>query len=100
MIAPDGLEIPQITFDPFSRQWIYLLMMGSYGLLRSAEGWIGDKIEFTGLMTMIGVNCEWRMRWTREGTEAFSFVNEERNDAGGWDYIDEWRFRRKAEVQG
>jgi hypothetical protein len=25
MVAPDGEEIPQITFDPLSRQWIYLL---------------------------------------------------------------------------
>ena len=47
-------------------------------------------------MTMIGINCEWRMRWTRDGEDAFSFVNEERDDAGHWDYIDEWRFNRKA----
>jgi len=95
MVAPDGTEIPQITFDAFSRQWIYLLMAGSYGILRSAMGWNGNQIEFTGLMTMIGINCEWRMRWTREGDDAFSFVNEERNDAGDWDYIDEWSFKRK-----
>jgi hypothetical protein len=47
-------------------------------------------------MTMIGINCEWGMRWTRDGEDAFSFVNEERNDAGHWAYIDEWRFSRKA----
>jgi hypothetical protein len=96
MVAPDGTETPEINFDPFSRQWIFLLMTGSYGVLRSAAGWNGDKIEFTGLMTMIGIDCEWRMSWTREGADAFSFVNEERNDAGAWDYIDEWRFKRKA----
>jgi hypothetical protein len=96
MVAPDGTETPQITFDPFSKQWIFLLMTGSYGILRSAAGWTGDKIEFSGLMTMIGFDCEWRMTWTREGADAFSFVNEERNDAGDWDYIDEWRFRRKV----
>jgi hypothetical protein len=26
LVAPDGRELPQITFDPFSRQWIYILM--------------------------------------------------------------------------
>lgn len=96
MVAPDGNEIPQITFDPFSRQWIYLLMTGSYGMLRSVAGWSGNEIEFLGLMTMIGIDCEWRMRWTRRGTEAFSFVNEERDDSASWKYIDEWRFERKA----
>ena len=100
MQAPDGAEIPQITFDPFSRQWVYLLMMGSYGMLRSPEGWFGDKIEFTGSMTMIGVNCLWRMRWTREGEEAFSFINEECTETGEWAYIDEWRFKRPAVPQG
>jgi hypothetical protein len=96
MLAHDGTETPHITFDPFSKQWIYLLMTGSYGMLHSAAGWDGNTIEFTGLMTMIGINCEWRMRWTRDGEDAFSFVNEERNDAGHWDYIDKWRFNRKV----
>lgn len=35
MVAPDGRELQQITFDPFSRQWIYVLMNGAYGMLRS-----------------------------------------------------------------
>jgi len=100
MVAPGGTETPQITFDPFRKQWIYLLMTGSYGILRSAAGWGGDRIEFTGLMTMIGINCEWRMTWTREGADVFSFVNQERNHAGDWDYVDEWRFRRKTSTQG
>src|SRR5258708_6274987 len=33
-VAPDGRETPHITFDPFSRQWIYVLIRGSYGILR------------------------------------------------------------------
>ncbi len=94
MVAPDGEEIPHIAFDPFSKQWIYLLMRGSYGLLRSSQGWAGDRIVFSGLMTMIGVNCDWRMTWAREGTGQFSFVNEERDQDGSWTYIDQWRFRR------
>ena len=96
MVMPDGEEIPQITFDPFSRQWIYLLTKGSYGMLRSAEGWKGDSIAFSGLMTMIGINAEWRMTWSRQGQDGFSFVNEERAPDGSWVYIDEWRFQRKS----
>src|ERR1700682_16566 len=34
LVAPDGKEIPHITFDPFSKQWIYVLTLGSYGILR------------------------------------------------------------------
>ena len=103
-IAPNGREIPLITFDPFSHQWIYTLTNGAYCTLRSSEGWTrphtaaGDQIVFTGLMTMIGINRDWRMTWTRKGTDEFGFVNEERLYAiSSWDYIDEWRFRRKAE---
>ena len=96
MVAPDGREMQLITFDPFSRQWIYVLMNGAYGLLRSPEGWIGNQIVFTGQMTMIGFNCEWRMRWTKESADRFSFINEERSTDGSWAYIDEWRFRRKS----
>lgn len=95
-LAADGREIPQITFDPFSRQWIYLLARGSYGLLRSAEGWVGNSIAFTGHMTMIGIDLEWRMRWTKLNDDAFGFVNEEQNPDGSWAHIDEWTFRRKS----
>jgi hypothetical protein len=95
IIAPDGTEIQNITFDPFSKQWIYVLLRGSYGILRSSDGWTGDHIVFSGLMTMIGINCDWRMTWTKESADEFSFVNEERNDDGSWAYIDEWRFKRK-----
>jgi hypothetical protein len=47
-------------------------------------------------MTMIGVNCEWRMTWGREERGQFSFINEERNEDGSWAYIDEWHFKRKS----
>jgi len=95
IVAPDGTQIPLITFDPFSRQWIYVLMRGAFGMLRSTEGWTGDEIVFTGLMTMLGPTREWRMRWKREGAGRFSFMNEEKLD-GAWNYIDEWRFRRRT----
>jgi hypothetical protein len=96
IVAADGREIRQITFDPFSRQWIYVLTEGSYGILRSSEGWVGNQIVFAGLMTMIGINCEWRMTWAKRGDDRFSFVNEERSQDGSWLYIDEWRFTRKG----
>jgi hypothetical protein len=96
MVAAEGREIQQITFDPFSRQWMYVLMNGAYGILRSREGWKGNKIAFTGTMTMLGIECEWRMQWTKESEDRFSFVNEERCADGSWDYIDEWHFKRKG----
>jgi hypothetical protein len=94
-VAPDGKETRQITFDPFSRQWIYVLTQGSYGMLRSPQGWEGDRIVFSGLMTMIGIECEWRMTWIKESENAFGFINEELGSSGSWEYIDEWRFTRK-----
>ena len=94
IVAPDGREIQQITFDPFSKQWIYVLLQGSYGILRS-QGWTGDQIVFSGLMTMIGLNREWCMTWTKASADRFSFINEEQNADGSWSYIDEWRFNRK-----
>ena len=47
-------------------------------------------------MTMIGINREWRMMWTRENDARFSFTNEERNGNDSWAYIDEWHFTRKG----
>ena len=96
IVAPNGRETPSITFDPFSKQWLYLLMQGAYGLLRSPEGWRDGQIAFTGLMTMLGINCEWRITWSREGADRFSFVNEERTEDGTWAFIDEWKFVRKS----
>ena len=95
MVAPDGQETPNVTFDPFSKQWIYLLIKGSYGLLRSGR-WEGDSLAFTGMMTMIGVNTEWRITLTRNSDDHFSFVNEEQAEDGSWVYIDQWRFTRKS----
>jgi hypothetical protein len=93
-VAKDGTMQRAITFDPFSGQWIYVLLRGSFGMLRSKEGWLASEIAFTGLMTMVGVECEWRMTWTRMGDDRFRFVNEERGADGSWAYIDEWRFAR------
>ena len=95
LVAANEKETPYMTFDPYSKQWIYVLIQGSYGILRSTRGWVGEQIVFSGLMTMIGINCEWRMTWTREGTDQFSFINEEQNEDGSWAYIDQWRFVRK-----
>ena len=95
LVTSDGQQVRNITFDPFSKQWIYVLTQGSYGILRSPDGWIGDKIVFSGLMTMIGINCEWRMTWTKSSDDEFGFTNEERDPNGSWAYIDEWRFKRK-----
>jgi hypothetical protein len=95
-VRPDGREIPHITFDPFSKQWIYLLFNGAYGILRSSEGWVGDRVVFTGLMTMIGINCQWRLTLIRRGPHDFSLTNEEVADDGSWIYIDKWHFRRKG----
>ena len=96
MVSPEGEETPCITFDPFSKQWIYMLFKGSYGILRSRDGWEDDRIVFTGLMTMIGITLEWRMTWMKEGEDQFSFVNEEQCEDGSWLFIDQWQFNRKA----
>ena len=93
---PDGRQEQQITFDPFSKQWIFVLTRGSYGILRSPDGWTDNQIIFTGPLTMIGVDCEWRMSWTKTSEDEFQFVNEEKNEEGGWTYIDEWRFIRTS----
>lgn len=33
-IGSDGRETPNVTFDPFRRQWTYMLLRGPYGMLR------------------------------------------------------------------
>jgi hypothetical protein len=95
MLGRDGRQTPLLTFDAWSRRWMYMLTTGSYGILR-ATGWEGGRIVFTGAMTMIGVDREWRMTWTRDGNDAFGFVNEEQLTDGSWSYIDEWRYQRKS----
>ena len=95
IVSAGGGHHRNITFDPFSKRWIYVLTRGSYGVLRSPEGWAGGRIVFSGLLTMIGIDCEWRMTWTKTGRDEFGFVNEEQTPDGSWAYVDEWRFRRK-----
>jgi hypothetical protein len=95
MVGRDGRQTPLLTFDSWSRRWIYMLTSGSYGILRS-PGWESGRIVFTGAMTMIGIDCQWRMTWTRSGADAFGFVNEEQLADGSWSYIDEWRYLRKS----
>ena len=94
-LGPDGKETPQITYDFFGRQWIYVLTRGGYGILRSREGWEGNRIVFTGRMLMLGIDCEWRMTWVKASDDRFHFVNQELLSDGTWAYIDEWHFTRK-----
>ena len=93
-VADGGARTRWITFDPLSGQWFYVLTGTSFGLLRSSGGWTDAGISFSGPMTMIGLDREWRMTWTTTGDDAFKFVNEERVSNGDWIYIDEWRFSR------
>lgn len=44
---------------------------------------------------MLGITCKWRMRWTRESNDHFSFINEEHDVDGSWIYVDGWHFTRK-----
>ena len=88
----NGVEIPHITYDPFSRQWMYVLAEAAYGILRS-KGWEGDRISFTGLMTMLGVERELRNTITRVSDDEYHALNEERH-GDDWIYVDQWRFRR------
>jgi hypothetical protein len=94
LLAPDGQETPHLTFDPFSKRWIYLLIKGSYGILRASE-WEGNRLAFTGLITMIGIDTEWRLTLVKDSPDRYLLVNEERAEDGSWAYIDEWRFTRK-----
>src|SRR5262249_18490006 len=47
---PHGKAVPLLTFDAWSRQWIYVLTNGAFGILRSV-GWEDDQLVFTGTMT-------------------------------------------------
>ncbi len=91
-----GTQVPHITFDPLSGMWIYALLRGAYGVLRSAEGWKDNRIVFSGSMTMVGSTCEWRMTMTQLGEDRFLLVNEEAVANDTFAYIDEWRFMREA----
>jgi hypothetical protein len=95
LVGKDGRERRFITYDPFSKQWMYLLAEGAYGFLRSS-GWNGNELVFEGEMTMIGVNCVLRQTWTKKSNEEFSFVNEEKLPDGTWGYVDEWELKRKV----
>jgi len=94
LVDRNGLERRHITFDPFSGQWIYVLLEGAYGIMRS-PGWDGNHIAFEGLVTMIGVECVMRQAWTKASDDEFRFVNEEKLPDGTWGYVDEWICTRK-----
>jgi len=94
LVGKDGRERKYLTFDAFSKQWIYVLLEGAYGILRSS-GWNGDMFALEGEMTMIGVNCVLRQTWKKKSNDEFSFVNEERLADGTWGYVDEWEMKRK-----
>ena len=95
LVEPDGKEIRHITYDPFSRQWIYILTRGAYGILCSPTGWEGDRMVFSGRMIMLGIDCQWRMTWMKTSDDTFAFVNQELLENGTWGYVDEWHFTRK-----
>jgi hypothetical protein len=71
-----------------------VLTRGSYGILRS-EGWQGNELIFAGQMAIIGIHCEWQIRWNRISADEFRFVNEERGADNSWVHIDEWRFEQR-----
>jgi hypothetical protein len=94
LVGKDGRERKYLTFDPFSKQWIYVLLEGAYGILRS-PGWNAEELVFEGSMTMIGVNCYLRQTWKKKSNDEFIFVNEEKLADGNWVHVDEWEMKRK-----
>ena len=71
-----------------------MLARGGYGL-GSREGWEGNRLVFARRMTMLGVDCDWRMTWTRTNHDRFQFVNQELLPGRTWAYFDESHFTRK-----
>jgi len=90
----DGSAKPHLTFDPFSGQYMYVLTEGAYGILRS-PGWNGNRLVFAGHMTMIGIDCEWRLTLSKRSADEFHYLNEELLPSGQWSPIDQWLFTRK-----
>jgi len=62
LVGKDRRERKYLTFDPFSGQWIYVLLEGAYGILRS-RGWNGNEIAFEG-----EVCVNWRARARRSSS--------------------------------
>ena len=57
---------------------------------------MGPSPVFTGHITMIGVDCEWRLTWTKTNDDRFAYRNEELLAGGHWGFVDEWEFQRKS----
>ena len=68
---------PYLAFDPFSNRWMMTFTEGLFGVLQS-NGWQGDAIVFTGLLTMLGVDCELRQTITKKSSDEFHILNEEK----------------------
>jgi hypothetical protein len=86
---------PYLTFDPFSSRWMMTFTEGLFGVLQS-NGWNADSIVFTGLLTMLGIDCELRQTLTRKSPDEFHILNEEKLPDGTWRETDEFFCRRKS----
>jgi hypothetical protein len=93
-IVRGGKEVPNITYDAFSKKWLLLMPGGgAFGMLTSA-GWSGDSIEFTGHILMLGYECDLRTTLTRRSDRDYYMSNHERQPDGTWTLVDDWVFRK------
>lgn len=92
--GPSGKQRPHLTFDPFSARWMMTFVESVYGVLQ-AEGWEGNRIVFTGQLTMLGIDCELRHTIVRRSHDDFYALNEEKQPDGTWAVVDDFQFRRK-----
>jgi len=94
-ILRGGKEVPNLTYDAFSKKWVFMLPGGgAFGILTS-PGWKDGSIEFIGHVLMLGVECEMRTTVTRRSDREYYMINHEKNPDGSWVVVDDWIFRKR-----
>ena len=93
-IVCGGKEVPNITYDAFSKNWLLLMPGGgAFGILTSA-GWPGDSIEVTGHVLMLDYEFELRTTITRRSDREYYMSNHEQQPDRTWT-LDDWVFRKR-----
>jgi hypothetical protein len=92
-----GQDVGYVTYNPVTKRWIALGIDGTgNAVTTTATGWAGNRLVFTGDVTIVGEQVTLRQTVEKVSDTAYNVINEQKMADGSWLVLDRYEYRKRA----
>jgi hypothetical protein len=94
-----GQDVGYVTYNPVVKQWIALGIDGAGNAVTTmATGWTGNRLVFTGEVTIVGERVTLRQTIEKLNDAAYNVINEQKMADGSWLVLGSLRIPQAREL--